>query len=355
MHQQLLFVSAFSPGDEGAIHSYLLDLDSGQLAPTHRTTDIEQPFYMVLSPCQRFLFVNHSPGTFGGSDHEQMAAYQRDGQRGELELINRQSTQGTATCYCDIDATGRTLVIANYTSGSVAAFPISVSGQIDAISSLIEHHGSSVDSGRQTGPHAHCTLISPDNRFVLSADLGLDQILVYRLQAASSQLAPASPAFVNAAPGAGPRHLVFHPSLPQLYCINELDNTITMYDYHDQSGKLTRRQTISTLPESFSGRSHCADVKISPDGRWLYGTNRGHDSIVTYRVGDGGRLTLQRIESSHGKGPQNLAITADGNWLLCANMPGQNLAVFRIDRQTGGLALAGDPVSLPNPSCIVMV
>jgi 6-phosphogluconolactonase len=153
-------------------------------------------------------------------------------------------------------------------------------------------------------------------------------------------------------PGAGPRHLTFHPGGKHAYVINEINNSVTCFDYASESGVLTERQTISTLPEDFQGKSYCADLKITPDGRFLYGTNRGHDSIAAYRIGAEGRLTLMGIEPSLGKGPQNLAITADGNWLLCANMPGNNIVVFRIDAKTGALKSVGEPVSMPSPSCI---
>jgi 6-phosphogluconolactonase len=212
-----------------------------------------------------------------------------------------------------------------------------------------------VNAARQEGPHAHCAVISPDNRFVYAADLGLDQVLGYQLDPTSGKLSPHRQPFVRTPPGAGPRHLTFHPQGRHVYVINELANSVTLFDYAAESGMLIERQTISTLPEGFAGVSYCADLKITPNGHFLYGTNRGHDSIAIYRIGDAGRLTLLGIEPSLGKGPQNLAITPGGELLLCANMPGNNVAVFRIDPQTGSLEHIGEPISMPSPSCIMML
>jgi 6-phosphogluconolactonase len=349
--ERLVFISAFAAGENGAIHVYHLDLDSGTLKMLQRTTGVEHPFYLALSPNQKFLYSIHAK-QFGGKDPEQVAAYELAGRTGELKLLNRQSARGTAACYLDVDATGKTVLVANYSSGSVAALPVKEDGSLGEAASFIQHAGSSVDRGRQEGPHAHCIVVSPDNRFVYSADLGLDQVLGYRLDPAKAKLTLNRRPFTRTPPGAGPRHLTFHPDGKRVYVINELSNSVTYFDYNPDSGVLLEKQTISTLPKDFAGKSYCADLKITPDGRFLYGTNRGHDSIARYRLGEDGRLTLLGIEPSLGKGPQNLAITPDGQLLLCANMPGNNVAVFRIDTKTGGLTSVGAPVSMPSPSCI---
>lgn len=353
-NEMLVFISAFAPGDEGAIHAYQLDLDTGQLKQVHRTADVENPFFMALSPDGKFLYSIHGPGKFGGETHEQIAAYELEGRTGRLKLLNRQSARGSAACYLDVDATGKALLVANYSSGSVASLPVREDGSLGEASSFFQHEGSSIDTARQEGPHAHCFVISPDNRFALAADLGLDQVLGYRLDAKLAKLEPGRQPFVRTSPGAGPRHLTFHPKGPYVYVINELKNSVTVFDYDSESGMLVEGQTISTLPEDFDGTTYCADVKITPDGRFLYGTNRGHDSIAAYRIGDDGRLTLLETEPSLGKGPQNLAITPGGELLVCANMPANNVVVFRIDPQTGGLSPVGQPVSIPSPTCIMM-
>jgi len=354
-NEMLVFISAFAPGDEGAIHTCQLEFDTGQLKQVHRTTDVEHPFFMAVSPDGKFLYSIHAPGQFGGEVHEQVAAYEVIGRTGRLKLLNRQSALGSAACFLDVDATGKAVVVANYSTGSVASFPVREDGSLAEASSFFQHKGSSIDTTRQDGPHAHCIVISLNNRFAFVADLGLDQVLGYRLDAKLAKLEPNRQPFVQTPPGAGPRHLTFHPKGQHVYVINELANSVTMFDYTSESGMLIKRQTISTLPKDFEGTSYCADVKITPDGSFLYGTNRGHDSIAAYRIGDDGRLTLLGIEPSLGKGPQNLAITPGGELLLCANMPGNNVVVFRIDPQTGSLSRVSQPVSIPSPSCIMML
>ena len=352
--EPLVFISAFAPGEKGAIHAYKMNPQTGELKLVERTSDVEHPFFLAVSPDNKFLYSIHAPGKFSGKNNEFVSAFALEGRTGKLKLLNRQSSLGTASCYLDIDKSGKAVVVANYTTGSVASLPVKKDGSLGESQTFIQHTGSSVNPQRQKEPHAHCSVISPDQKFVFAADLGLDKILAYQLDSETAKLTPAEQPFVRTIPGAGPRHLTFHPDGKQLYVINELKNSITEFDYNPESGTLIEGQTISTLPEDFSGTSYCADLKFTPDGRFLYGTNRGHDSIAAYQVDDQGKLTLLEIEPSLGKGPQNLAVTADGKYLICANMPGNNVVVFKIDDKTGKLSPAGDPVEIPSPSCIMI-
>jgi 6-phosphogluconolactonase len=349
-----VFVSAFAGGEDGAIHTFQLDSETGQLKPLHQTTDVENPFFLALSPDRKFLYSIHAVA-FGGAENEEVAAYSIEDPSGQLKFLNRQSARGTASCYLSVDSTGRTVLVANYSSGSVAALPINDDGTLREAASFVQHEGSGVDPKRQTGPNAHCIVVSPNNRFAYAADLGLDKILIYRLDAEKSQLTPNTQPFVRTIPGAGPRHLTFHPDGKHLYAINELKNSVTLFDYDDQTGMLIERQTVSTLPDDFDGTSYCADVKITPDGRYLYGTNRGHHSIAAYAIGSDGTLARIAIVPSLGDGPQNLAITADGKFVICANMPGNNVVIFQIDGETGKLKAVGEPVSVKMPSCIKLL
>ena len=350
----LVFITAFAPGDEGAIHAYHMNPNSGQLTLAHKTTDVEHPFFIAISPDNRFLYSIHAPGQFGGEQYEQVASYALKGRTGSLRLLNRQSAMGSAACYLDVDSTGKTVLLANYTTGSIASFAVQTDGSISKATTFVQHNGSSVNETRQEGPHAHSIVVSPDNRFVYVADLGLDQVLGYRLNDSGAQLIPATQPFVRTIPGAGPRHLTFHPNKQHMYVINELANSITAFDYDSNNGLLIERQTLSTLPDDFEGTSHCADLKITPDGQFLYGTNRGHDSIATYRLDDKGAMTLLSIETSLGSSPQNLAITRDGKFLICANMGGNNVIVFDIDSVTGKLTPVGNPLAITGPSCILI-
>jgi 6-phosphogluconolactonase len=223
--------------------------------------------------------------------------------------------------------------------------------------SFFQHVGKGADPKRQPGPRAHSIVFSPDNQFVLAADLGIDQVLSYQLDPATSKLSPnPKQSFVETDPAAGPRHLIFHPDGKHVYTINELSNSVTLFDYNTESGTLAKQQTIPTVPEKFEGKSYCADLKITPNGKFLYGTNRGHDSIAIYQIDPkSGRLTNIGIEPSLGKGPQNLAIFGDGEWLICANMPGNSVVVFKIDPKTGGITPTEKPIEMPMPSCIMVV
>lgn len=355
-----VYVSSFAAGEKGGIEALRLSLTDGKLTRLVRTGGVENPFFIAVSPDRRFLYSVHAVA-FGGEDDEEVAAYAIDKESGKLTLLNRQSAKGTATCYLEVDATGKTLLLANYSSGSVAAMPIREDGSLGEVASFIQHEGGSkVDPKRQDAPYAHSIIVSPDNRVAFAADLGLDMIIGYSLDATRAGLKLLIPARAASRPGAGPRHLAFAPDGKNLYSIDELSNTITRYAYdaekvwsfaNAEAGAIPREESISTLPEDFTGSSYCADLKITPDGKFLYGTNRGHDSLAIYGIGDDGVLTLIGFEPSRGKGPQNLLITPDGQWLLCANMPGNSLAVFRIGSD-GKLTATGDPLEITMPSCI---
>lgn len=350
----LVFISAFAPGEKGAIHAFEFNPLTGALKQVERNTDVEHPFFLAVSPDNKYLYSIHAPGKFGGKENEYVAAYELQDRTGKLKLLNRQSSLGTASCYLDIDQSGKAVVVANYSTGSVASLPVKKDGSLGEAATFVQHTGSSVDPKRQKEPHAHCSVISPDQKFVFAADLGLDKIMAYQLDSETAKLTPSQQPFIRTIPGAGPRHLTFHPDGKHLYAINELKNSVTAFDYDPKTGTLIEQETISTLPEDFKGTSHCADLKITPDGRFLYGTNRGHDSIAAYKIDDEGKLSLLEIEPSLGKGPQNLAITANGKFLLCANMPGNNVIVFQINDKTGKLTPVGDPISIPSPSCILI-
>jgi 6-phosphogluconolactonase len=350
----MVFISAFAGGDQGAIHSFDFDLSTGSLKPLHRTTTVQNPFFLALSPDKKFLYSIHAL-KFGSKEAEEIAAFKLLGTDGKLELLNKQSARGSAACYLHVDNPGKTVVVANYSSGSVASLPVKEDGSLGEAASFFQHAGSSVNPARQKEPHAHCIVVSPDNKYAFAADLGLDQVLCYKLDSKQGKITANDPPFARTPAGAGPRHLTFHPNGKKVYVINELLNSVTLFDYDSTKGSLREEQTISTLPGDFKGTSYCADLKITPDGKYLYGTNRGHDSIACYSIGADGKLTLVNIEPSLGKGPQNLAITSNGEWLLCANMPGKNVAIFRIDPKTGKIKPVGEPVSMPSPSCIMLV
>jgi 6-phosphogluconolactonase len=360
----LVFVSMFASAEQGGIRAFHLDPKSGAVVAAKETSGIPQPFFLALSPDKTTLYSIWAE-TFGSPGDEEVAAWRIVGRDGTLEPLNRQSAHGTATCYLETEPTGRALLVANYMSGSILALPIEAGGALGPTESFVQHEGKSVNSTRQEAPHAHAIIPSPAvalaagetaaSRFAYAADLGTDQIFCYRLDAVAATLVPNDPPFTKSPAGAGPRHLRFHPSGRMLYAINELANSLSVYGFDAATGTLTERQTITTLPADFTGDTKTADLQITPDGGFLYGTNRGHDSIAIFRIGEEGLLEKVDIVPSRGKDPQNLAITPDGSILLCANMTGNNLAVFRINKDSGRLTPVGGPVAIPSPACIAIV
>ena len=307
----LVFVTAFAPGEKGGIHAYEFDTKAGTLKPLRRTAGVENPFFLALSPDRKFLYSIHAK-QFGGKENEQVAAYQVVGRTGELKLLNRQSAEGTAACYLDVDKTGKAVLVANYSSGSVASLPVKADGSLGEPASFFQHKGSSVNPQRQKEPHAHCIVVSPDNKYAFAADLGTDQILCYKLDPATAKLTPNKPPFARSPAGAGPRHLTFHPNGKRVYVINELLNSVTVFDYDADAGHPDREADDLDAPGRLQGHELLRRPEDHAGRPFLYGTNRGHDSIAAYRIGEDGRLSLIAIEPSLGKGPQNLAITPDG-------------------------------------------
>ena len=360
----LVFVSMFASVEQGGIRAFHLDPKAGTLVAAKETRGIPHPFFLALSPDRRTLYSIWAE-TFGSPADEEVAAWRIVGRDGTLEPLNRQSSRGTASCYLETDPTGRALLVANYSSGSIVSLPLEGDGSLGAAKSFFQHEGRSLNAARQEAPHAHSIIPSPAvakaaseaaaSRFAFAADLGTDQLVCYRLDAATATLARNDPPFTRSPAGAGPRHLRFHPNGRMLYAINELANSVSVYEFDAATGALAERQTIATLPAGFAGDTKTADLQVTPDGRFLYGTNRGHDSIAIFRIGDDGRLASVDIVPSRGQGPQNLAITPDGSLLLCANMSGHNLTVFRIDEASGRLTPVGEPVAIHSPACIAIM
>ena len=269
-----------------------------------------------------------------------------------LAPINAESTGAGGPCYVSVTADGATVLVANY-SGSVASLPANADGRLAPAASFIPHEGSSVHPRRQRGPHAHSIVVDPSGRFALSADLGLDRVLVYRIGQTDGTLTPHDPPGAPVAPGSGPRHLAFHPNGRTLYVITELANTIIVFDWDAEAGTLSERQTIPTLPEGFDGTSYTAEVQVHPSGRFVYGSNRGHDSLAIFAVNaDTKTLTLVGHEPTGGARPRHFGIDPTGAFLIAANQDTGNLVVFRIDQQTGRLTRTGGTAQVPSPVCV---
>jgi len=333
------------------IYVYRLDPSSGEMTFEKVLKGVVNPAFLAIRPGQEFLYAVNEVQSFAGQDGGGVSAFSINPMSGELALLNDQSSHGRDPCYVSVEQTGRFALIANYTSGSVAMFPIQTDGRLGPASEVIRHSGSSVHPERQTGPHAHCILPDPTNRFAIVADLGLDKLLIYRMDLDGGKLL--KHADVNVHPGAGPRHLTFHPNDRYAYLINELDATLIGYRYHADAGTFEELQTVPALPSDFKGENLCADVHISPDGKYLYASNRGHDSLVCFGIDEKtGWLTYRNHTSAGGRVPRNFAISPDGTLLLVANQQTNNIVTFKIDPGTGQLHKTGYEVEVPMPVCL---
>ncbi len=263
---------------------------------------------------------------------------------------------GSGPCHLVVDRQGQNVLVANYGSGSVGCLPIERDGRLRPATSVIQHKGQGADPDRQTGPHAHSINLDAANRYAVAADLGLDQVFIYAFNPAKGQLTPHEPPFARVKPTSGPRHFAFHPEGRFGYVINEMANTVTAFAYDADAGTFTEMQTISTLPADFKGKSYTAEVQVHPTGKFLYGSNRGHDSIAIFAIDPtSGKLTLAGIEPTQGKNPRNFAIDPTGALLLAENMDSNSIVVFRIDPQAGTLKPTGQTVKVSKPVCIKMI
>ena len=330
------------------IYRSVLDLDTGKLAEPALAVEIKNPSFLEIHPGGKFLYAVSEAGGAGT-----VSAYAIDAKTGSLKFLNQQPSGGSGPCHINIDRTGKNALVANYGSGSASAIPIKPDGALAEPTAVVQHEGSSVNPQRQKEPHAHSINPSPDNRFAFVADLGIDKIMIYRLDAEKGTIVPNDPAFVKLKPGSGPRHFTFHPNGKLAYVINELAGTVTAFAYESASGALSEIQTITTLPADFHGSNGCAEVRVHPSGKFLYGSNRGHDSIAVYRIDPAkGTLTLVEFETADIKTPRNFNIDPTGAFCLVANQGSDSVVVFRIDPQTGALEPTSNRISVGKPVCI---
>jgi 6-phosphogluconolactonase len=349
----LVYVGTYTSGKSEGIYLYRLDLSSGQLKHLATTKGVKDPSFLALAPSRRYLYAVNEVEEFAGKKSGALSAFAIDQRTGELRLLNQQPSLGGAPCYVVVDRNGRFVLVANYVGGNVAVLPVRSDGSLGEATDVKQGQGSSVNTERQEGPHAHCIVLDPANRFAYACDLGTDKIMTFRFEKQRGKLIPNGTPWVQAKPGAGPRHLIFHPSGKYAYVINEVHATITAFAYDQARGNLRDEQTVSTLPKDFSGANTSADIHVSPDGRFLYCSNRGHDSIAAFKINPrNGTLTFIAHESTGGKAPRNFAIDPTGAFLLVANQKSDNIVTFRRDRKTGRLSATGQVAEVPSPVCL---
>lgn len=338
-------------GGEG-IYLSKLDLSSGKVELINITKSIVNPSYLALDSEKKFLYAVNEISDFENQNAGSVTALKIDYAENKLIKINRKSTSGAHPCYISIDAQNKFALVANYTGGNISAIKINDDGSLGEIISVIQHEGSSINPQRQSSPHAHCIELDNNSKFVFAADLGIDKIMIYKFNAEQGIIHNENK-FSTLPGGAGPRHITFHPNNNFAYVINELNNTVTSYRFYSLTGKLELINNYNTLPEDFAGISFCADIHIHPSGKYLYASNRGHNSIAIFSIDeDTGLLELRGYESTKGNWPRNFAIDPTGNFLVAANQKSDNLTVFRIDAETGMLSYTGFELRIPSPVCI---
>ncbi len=350
----VVYVGTYTDGGNRGIHRFDFDPASGDATAPVLAAESENPSFLALHPDGRVLYAVNEVDSFGGERAGGVSAFAIEPATGDLRPIGRQSSGGADPCHLAIDPTGRNVLVANYGSGSVAVLPLDAEGRPRPASAIRLHAGTGPDKARQGGPHAHAVLLDPGGRFLLSADLGADRIFIDRFDAAAGRLKADEPEAVRLDAGSGPRHLAWHPSGKYLYAINELRSTVTTFRYDAVCGALEPLQTITTLPAGFAGKNKAAELAASADGRFLYGSNRGDDSLALFTIDAGtGRLAASGHVSTGGRTPRHFAIDPSGRWLLVANQDSDSIVTFRLDGPTGRPTRVGASLPIPKPVCIL--
>ena len=345
----LVMIGTYSKGKSEGIYAYRFNSGTGKLAPLGLAAKASNPSYLVIHPNRKWVYAVGENDQYRGERSGSISAFALNESTGKLTELNTISSHGAAPCYLSIDKTGKFLLVANYNGGSVGIFPIGTDGKLTDTNHMVQHQGKG-GTARQGQPHAHSINVSANNRYAIAADLGTDEVITYGLDTKAGLLSPVSKAKLEG--GSGPRHFAFHPNDRYAYSINELASTVTGYTYDAAKGELKAVQTISTIPADMQGKSFTAEVVVHPNGRFLYGSNRGHQSIAMFTIDGNGRLTAQGQVPSGGEWPRNFNIDPSGEFLIAANERSNSLVVFRIDQQTGKLTATGEKAEVGSPVCV---
>jgi 6-phosphogluconolactonase len=347
----LVFVGTYTTKTASkGIYALRFDERSGRITSVGVAGESVDPSFVAVDASGKYLYAVNEVGNYAGSKSGAVRAYAIDRASGKLALLNEVASGGADPCYASFDKTGKYLLVANYTGGSVSVFPIGADGKLRAASAIEQHEGHSVVEKRQEGPHAHWIATSPDNRYAVSVDLGIDEVVVDKFDASRGTLSPNDPPFARVEAGAGPRHLAFSPNEKFAYVTNELGSTVTVFAFDAASGTFEAKQTIGTLPTDFNGPNDTAEIAVHPSGKFLYVSNRGRDSIAVFGIDTkAGILSSIGDFLTRGKTPRNFAIDPSGHFLLVANQESNDIEVFRIDVSSGELAFTGERVEVPAP------
>ena len=351
---QLLYVGTYTtPSRREGVYLVRMNRQSGKLRRVGAVDAGEKPSFLAIHPNGRVLYAVNEVEKYNGKASGAVSTLAVARDTGALTRRNEQPSEGAAPCFVSVDRSGRVVLIANYTGGSVALLPIKADGSLAPPASVVHHTGTGPNTERQDAPHAHCIITDPSNRFVLSADLGADRVFVYRLDLDGKSLRHVEGADGVMRPGAGPRHLAFHRTLPLVFVTNELDSTVATLRFDPESGKLSSLDAHSTLPSGWTGTNYPADIHVAPSGRTLYVSNRGHNSIAVFSVAPAtGALALEQVVSTGGDWPRNFSLDPTGRWLLVANQQSDSVVVFARDQESGRLTPTRQRLAIPSPACL---
>jgi 6-phosphogluconolactonase len=351
-----MYVGTYTKSDSKGIYVFRYDAASGKTVSLGVAAETSNPSFLAADPTHRRLYAVNEVANYKGQTSGAVSAFDVDHKTGKLSLLNETASRGADPCYIALDKTGKFVLVANYTSGNLAVFPLADNGSLTESSAFVQHHGKGINPERQEGPHAHWIETTPDNRFAIAADLGLDELLVYHFDAAHGTLTPNSPPFGKAEAGSGPRHIAIQRDAKFVYAINELNSSVTSFSFDSRSGVLHLVQTVSTLPQGFTKQNDGAEIHLHPNGKFLYASNRGDDSIVVFSVDKStGHLNMVGRFPTQGKTPRNFEIDPTGSRLLVANEDSNTIVVFQIDGQSGQLSPTGEVLSVPSPVSILFV
>ena len=352
----ILYVGTYTGSESKGIYAYKFDTATGEITSLGLAAETANPSFLAIHPNQRFVYSVNEASEHEGRPTGTVSAFAVDRKSGKLTLLNRVESGGGAPCHLVVDKGGRYVLAANYGGGSLSVLPILRDGSLGKARSVVQHTGSSTHPKRQTAPHAHSINLAPDGKFAIVADLGIDRLITYRFDSTRSSLSATNSGVVRLEGGAGPRHFAFHPNGRFGYVINELNSTVVAFAYDAASGTLRKMQSLSSLPDGFSGDNFPAEIVVHPSGRFVYASNRGHDSIAVFRVDTAtGSLTLVEHVSVQGKWPRNFNLDPSGAWLLVANQNSNNVVVFGIDQDSGRLKPTGRQFQVHSPTCIKFV
>jgi 6-phosphogluconolactonase len=335
------------------IYAYGYDAGSQQITPLGVAAETTNPSWVALHPTGRFLYAVNEIGNYKGPNSGGVSAFSIDRATGKLTFLNEMPTRGADPCYVSVDNTGKFVLVANYTGGSIAVFPVLPDGKLGEATAFIQHTGHGPNEKRQEGPHAHSIDLSPHNQYAFVDDLGLDELKIYKFDSIAGTLTPNDPPFAKVDPGAGPRHLALHPSGKFAYVVDEIHSSVSVFSRDTADESFHPLQTISTLPKDYKGENDDAEIHIHPSGKFLYASNRGHDSIAVFAV-DPGKGTLTPIDDTPtgGKIPRSFEIDPTGKLLFAENEKSDNVVVFSIDQNTGKLTPTGKVIDVPSPVCL---